>query len=199
LREVLGGWHNRAMPLDVQPLSPRRQGIRILVMAGLLAVSLGLAQALVSGRAPPGRWHAEFPVPPGVEHMPVNGTPEAQVEAMAVWPQGERHFMAFWWEDQLGLDPRQYMQVLMDQALAVTPVRAMNIRTAVFAGHRGLEAERRVGKEESAVFAIIRLARIEGHIGAFCLRGEGGMTDADKEFFDDYCQRQIQVHLERAR
>jgi hypothetical protein len=38
---------NRRMPLDVQPLSLRRRIFRILVMLGLLALALGLAQLLI--------------------------------------------------------------------------------------------------------------------------------------------------------
>ena len=168
-------------------------------MAGLLAGSLGLAQALVMRREPRTRLRVDFPPPPGVGQLPVNDTPEVRVKAVAQWPQGERHFMAFFWRADREFDPGQYLQILMDQALPVTPVRVMSVRQAEFAGNTALEAERRVGKDESAVFAIIRMAVVDDYIAAFCLSGEGGMTDADRKFFDDYCTRQIRVRLERTR
>jgi hypothetical protein len=195
--------HNTAMPLDVQPLSMRRQIIRILVMLAMLAGSLGLAQALIMRRVPAARWRGEFPPPPEVDRMPVNESAPAvlqgaMVEAAATWPQGERRFLAFFWEDEHDVDPRQYIQIIISQVLTITPARAVRLQPEVLAGYPALEAETYAGRGENAAFAIIRLATAEDHIVAFCFSGQGVMTDADRKFFDDYCSRQIKVRREHA-
>jgi hypothetical protein len=191
------------MPLDVQPLSTRRQILMILVMLALLAGSLGLAQVLIRRRMPATLWRVEFPSPPEVDQMPVNASAEAvfqgvMVEAAATWPQGERHFLAFFWKDQFGADPRQYIQTIISQVLPDTPVRTLRWQTQVLAHHPALEAETHVRRGETAAFAIIRLATLDKYIVAFCFSGEGDMTDADRQFFDDYCSRQIQVQAGRS-
>ncbi len=191
------------MPLDVQPLSTRRQILMILVMLALLAGALGLAEVLIMRRALVAKWRAEFPPPPGVDRMPVNESAEAVLqgeiaEAATTWPQGVRHFAAFFWEDQYEVDPRQYIQSIISQVLTDMPVRALRWQPQVLARHPALDAEAYVKQGEIAAFAIIRLSTIENHIVAFCFSGEGDMADADRRFFDDYCSRQIQVLPERS-
>ncbi len=135
--------------------------------------------------------------------MPVNESAESVlqgliVEAAAAWPQGARHFLAFAWEDDYDIDPRQYIQSIMSQVLTDIPVRTLRLQPNVLARYPALEAESRVRSGDNAAFAIIRLATIEDHIVAFCFSGDGDMTDADKQFFDDYCTQQIQVRPSRS-
>jgi hypothetical protein len=200
---ALRRWHNVSMPLDVQPLSTRRQIIRILAMLALLAGSLGLAQLLIRHHVPPAVLRVEFPPPPGVDRLSVNQSAEALeqgvlVETPVVWPQGDRRFLAFNFEDIFDFDAPQYLQLILVQLWPDAPARAVRVQPAVLAGNPALQSERHVGRGEDSMFAIIRLAAIEGHIVAFCFSGNGVMTDADSEFFDDYCTRQIQVRLLRS-
>jgi hypothetical protein len=191
------------MPLDVQPLSTRRRIVMILVMLALLAGSLGLAHVLIMRRQPAVRWQAEFPPAAGVDPMPVNASAEAVlqgrlIEATVSWPQGDRHLLAFFWKDHYDVDPRLYIQSIMSQVLAIRPARRLRLQPNVLAGHPALEAETHVGRGENAAFAMMRLATMEDHIVAFCFSGEGDMTDADRQFFDDYCSNRVQVRIERS-
>jgi hypothetical protein len=191
------------MPLDVQPLSTRRQILRILVMLALLAGSLGLAHVLIMRHEPAAKWHVEFPSPPGVSQMPVNESVESvldgvMVEAAATWPQGERHFIAFSWNDPQDIDANQYIRFILSQVLTDTPSSVLHLQPKLLGGYAAMEAETHERQGENAAFAIIRLATVEGHVAAFCFSGNSAMTDADRKFFGDYCSRQIRVRLDRA-
>jgi len=184
------------MPLDVQPLSRMRRFVMVLVMLGVLGASLGLAQWLIRGKAV--RVTVKFGLPAGVAALPVNGDVREAlegrlVEARADWGEGERRFYAFDFEDALDWVPAQYLEALLGRIMPEEGERVMIIRPAALGRVAGVES----GRGDESAFAIMRLAGVEGHIVAFCLSGDGGMTDADKQFFEAYCAEQVEIRVER--
>jgi hypothetical protein len=203
LRPAPPRWHNILMPLDVQPLSSRRHLLMILVMLGLLGGSLGLAEVLVQRHGSVLLLSVGFPPPPGVEEVPVNDSVDALEAgdldaAEATWPQGQRYFLAFFLDVGPDADVRQYTAHILSQVLPETPTRAIRLQSnKTLAGHPAMEAEAQISQGPNAAFAILRLATVEDRIVAFCFSGDGVMTDADKQFFDHYCTRQIRIRLQR--
>jgi len=186
------------MPLDVQPLSRTRRIVMVLVMLAVLALSLGFAQLLIQGRTV--YVTVTFLPPPGVAALPVNKDMRealvgALAEARANWEQGERHFFAFDLDDSLHALPPQYMEVLLERILPDTVGRVLTTHPAKLGRFIGSEAQRREGRGNDSTFAIIRLAPVENHIVAFCFSGDGRMTDADRQFFDDYCAQGVAIRV----
>jgi hypothetical protein len=188
------------MPLDVQPLSRTRQAVMVLVMLAVLALSLGFAQLLIQGRVV--RVTVTFPLPRGVAKLPVNrDTREALAgtlaEARVKWDEGERRLYAFDFDDSLDARPQEYLEVLLDHILPDTMERVLRVHRAVLAHSAAYEGERQVERGDDSTFAIIRLAALENHIVAFCFSGDGGMTDADRQFFDEYCTQGIAIRVDK--
>ena len=188
------------MPLDVQPLSLTRRIIAVLAMLGVLAASLGLAQWLIQGRAV--RVTVTFPPPPGVVKLPVNTDVQealegAQAEARVSWAQGERRFLAFDLEDALDASPLQYLEALLERIVPENANEPLIIQTTMLGQVVAIEAGRHAGRGEDSAFAIIRLAAVERHIVAFCFSGDGVMTDADIQFFEQYCAERVEIRVAR--
>lgn len=191
------------MALDVKPLSPVRRMLMILLMGGLLALSLGFAEVLIQRHGRPEVLRVRFGAPAGLADMPVNTSAADTMdgvlrEGVVKWPQGERHVHAFDLPEEEGVGFQEYLQALLDRVLPGPFGGAISLKSGELGGVPGVEAERQVERGEDSSFAIIRMASVEGHIVAFCLSGEGLITDADKTFFDTYCTQQVEIHLERS-
>ncbi|HEY4329855.1 MAG TPA: hypothetical protein VGN88_08970 [Phycisphaerae bacterium] len=190
------------MPLDVQPLSTRRQWVTLVVMVSLLGASLGMAQFLVAKKTIKTQVVVGFNGLQGGIAIPVNESLEKVLDGQLLQAQFKagdknRACIAFSFEDTSGETPSSYLSLLWFGAVTdLDPDKSpIEVTQAVIAGEGALQTEAQVGTKQSPAFAILRLAKIENHIVAFSYSGQGPLTDADRMFFYTYCLTQIRVSV----
>ena len=188
------------MPLDVQPLSPARRAVSLLLLLGLLGASLGFADYLVTKRqVRRAQVNIIFPAPRGVKEIPINfevpeDPDELPLKAGAKWKGGEREFTAFE-IDTRGEAPHlwsYYLDPLMEAAVG-EPVEIADAPEMVTMGGRPAVQRRVFVRSEDPYFIMARLTVVEERLVAFCFSGVGPPTEDDIRFFDDYCDHSIKI------
>jgi hypothetical protein len=189
------------MPLDVQPLSPARRALMVVVMLALLAASLGFAQLLIARHPTAPAVRVTFPSPPGVSRLPVNDSAEQVLVrgrfniAQANWPGGPRQFVACCFPAQPGVNPGSYLSTLFHRLADIDPQQPLRFANASLGGFRAQQVAAESQTEGIPTFTIMRLADIAGYVVAFCFSGDGDFTDDDWRFFDAYCAHQIHIQV----
>jgi hypothetical protein len=191
------------MPLDVKPLSPVRRVVMILVMLALLALSLGFAQWLIAHpKTAAGPEVVVRFLPVGdLKQMPVNTAPDGDTQAQfaeVTLPQGKRALLAFDFHSDNEAVQEGYLELL--SYLALPEGERDGVRANVHVGgFLGVESTYESSGDTAPAFAIIRLAQVGDHVVAFCLSGEGQITDADRQFVEEYCVQRIDIRVVHTR
>ncbi|HVT80789.1 MAG TPA: hypothetical protein VHM90_09030 [Phycisphaerae bacterium] len=192
------------MPLDVQPLTPARRAILLLVMLALLGASLGFAEFIVRHQKPPFIISGVFLPPTGVTSLPVNDTADLAFrgpvhKATAVWSGQTRTFIAFSFaaDRELNLTWEQILDRLFHSLAGMDPPAnaLLNPNTAL-GGRQAMELWQVVDGEHPR-FDVVRMTILEGHVIAFGFSGTGPITETDKMFFDRYCTTAVKIAVQR--
>jgi hypothetical protein len=180
------------MPLDVQPLSPQRRAVMLLVLLGLLGASLGFANWLVVRRQPPAPiYRVIFSGPSGLTD-PV----PAWESVDGVFLTGSGHVKEF------GGHIRQFavLSYEADVDAQVLPAEALSKFTelsneqpertsrALVAGLPAVHLEGQYGEHDEANFTMLRLTAVPGKVVGICYSGQGTLTDADRVIFEGLCR-----------
>jgi hypothetical protein len=191
------------MPLDVQPLSPARQVIMILVMLALLGFSLGFAQWLVRARQERGPT-PELSVPRGAADAPEpNGSPwdggSGPLNQLALNIFGKSRLVtAFYYPSKATNDPKTWREELNAIYRRMTGEEIdhdapITLAAAVLGGQPARELQCFWNDENRSVFLLIRLTVLDGHALAICYSGSGLLTDADTIYFNSYCNSGVAI------
>jgi hypothetical protein len=174
------------MPLDVQPLSPTRRIIMLLVLVALLGASVGFARFLV------GRSHAALTIawnfPPNFKTLPLDSEePEEVVIRAQATIHGHKRFLRGIVIDFPGeLTAEEHLRVLHALFESLSDASPGHASPAPLAGRPGMEIE---GISDSGEFTIVRMIAIPDRAIAICYSGSGKLTDWDKLYFNNVCQR----------
>jgi hypothetical protein len=184
------------MALDVQPLSPARQTVMILVMLALLGFSLGFAQLLVRAREARGP-APRLAIPRGAAAAPeLNGSPWQTDEPLNQLPLNilgkPRIFTAFYYSSKASNDPkswREELQAIYRRLIGedLDPNAPITLAAAILAGRQARELQCFWNDENHSAFLLIRMTVVDGRALAICYSGSGLLTDADTIYFDSYC------------
>jgi hypothetical protein len=181
----------------------------VVVMIALLAVALGVAQALVwrGGRVVVVRFGevpgAGVPMPVNTEET-LGGRPRGyRVRTEEGW----RKYAAYWLRDSSGgaASDLELLSALYAHATGDLSTEPLPARRATLGGYPAVEiegdyepsADLAVAGLGSSTFAIMRLAVIEDQIVAICFSGSAPLAESDRQSFAAYCDHGIQIKVER--
>jgi len=189
------------MALNVQPLSPMRRMAMALVMALLLAASLGFAQLLIQRGGHQATMvvlkRVHFLPPPGEKEIVVNTAGDLEKGTVHDLPikvgdaMRKVHAYDFEMDDPTELD--RYFRGMLETSLNEQPTQPISVHPGDLGTLAGIEGTYKVGRGADSSFVIGRAAVMEGHVVGFWLSGDGLMTDADRGFFKDYCEHKIEI------
>jgi hypothetical protein len=193
------------MPLDIQPLSPQRQAIMLLVLLVLFGASVGFAQFLVSARRVPLPKVVTVIRPPMGFTEPVRGYEAIAGAILSGGAQVNGHarmFVAISRE----ADAQVTEQNAEAEALALYeevlshPVDNEIAISSTALGHTpAYQILGEFGEHDENHFLLGRMAVLPGRIVAICFSGTGPITDADKAFFNDFCNTRVSIRVEYPR
>jgi hypothetical protein len=199
------------MPLDIEPLSPRRRAAMLLVLLALFGGSIGLAQILVNSRQAP---RAEFVTiirPPDgmVEPVPaLEGIPGVVLTGAGALDGRPRLFLAFSYESDtppgtsrlVEAEALRLFQSVLTQTVARGPGEEdVRMAPATLGRIPGYHLEGVFGRGNEQMFLVERMVAIPGRVVAICFSGPGPLTDADKTFFEELCNTSVTIRRDSQR
>jgi hypothetical protein len=194
------------MPLDIQPLSPQRRATMLLVLFALFGGSLAFAHYLVRARTAPVPEVLTIIRPPDGMIEPVRSL--ESLEGVILSGAGNlegrvRYFVAFsyegnptWTVDTAQAEALSLFQRVLNQPLEnLRPAHedGLVIRPATLGRMAGFDIQGEFGEGEERMFLLERMAAVPGRVIAICFSGPGPLTDADREFFDAFCNTRVAI------
>jgi hypothetical protein len=194
------------MPLDIEPLSPRRRAAMLLVLLFLFVGSLGFAQLLVLARKPATPQVLTVIRPPNGLTEPVRaleGLPDAILSGSGQIAGKPRFFVAFskesdaaWTPDTAQAEALRIFELVLSQPLEGLHTSGNNgvvIGSARLGRMDAIHVQGEFGEGEDRYFLVERMAVVPGRVVAICFSGPGRLTDADKAFFENFCSTRVSI------
>jgi hypothetical protein len=194
------------MALDIEPLSPARRAVMLVVMLALLGAALAFAQVLVTTRSGQRRDASADAAP--VFRVAVNAI-EGMTKPVPEWERldgvvltgsgqfgsAARRFAVFSYQaevppgGQIG-EAQDILKTIMggniEQSAADT--------SGIIAGFPAVQVMGRAGKGPEEVFAVVRVLTLPNHVVAICYSGNGTFTDF--QYFDMFCRQGVSIRQE---
>jgi len=88
---------------------------------------------------------------------------------------------------------------LYEQVLSHPIDEEIKMAGAILGRMPGYQIEGEFGDRDERHFLLQRMAVLPGRVVAICFSGPGRLTDADKEFFDAFCNTRVSIRIESPR
>jgi hypothetical protein len=160
----------------------------LLVLLALLGASVAFAQLLVSRSQTHALAKISWNFPPSFKILPLDNDEPEGIQIRAIGHPGghERLLQGIIAELPARLTPQQQLDALQKLFTALSDAQPANPHPAPLAGFPGIELE---GISDAGEFTLLRMITTEDHAIAICYSGVGNLTDWDRLYFNNVCQR----------